>query len=137
MKLTLVLASIYFGVVFAVGFVLGAIRITFLLPRLGERYAELIEMPVMLLVVFLTARWFVTRFSLIGKVTAPLMIGFIASGMLLAVEFSMVLWLRGLTLEQFFANRDPVAGTAYYLAVILFALAPLILAQATRNESTK
>ena len=35
--------------------------------------------------------------------------------------------LRGLTLEEYFATRDPVSGTAYYLALLLLALMPLIV----------
>lgn len=39
--------TVYFARVFATGFVLGSIRVPFLVPRLGVRYAELIEMPIM------------------------------------------------------------------------------------------
>ena len=37
----------YFALVFGAGFVLGMIRVPFLVPRLGERVAELVEMPFM------------------------------------------------------------------------------------------
>lgn len=36
----------YFGLVFGAGFLLGCIRVPFLVPRLGARVAELLEMPV-------------------------------------------------------------------------------------------
>ena len=41
----------YFALVFGAGFVLGVLRISFLVPRFGERLAELAEMPLMLLVI--------------------------------------------------------------------------------------
>ena len=41
----------YFALVFGAGFVMGAIRVPLLVPRLGERVAELIEMPFMCIVI--------------------------------------------------------------------------------------
>jgi len=38
-----------------------------------------------------------------------------------------VLNLRGLTLEEYFAARDPVSGSAYYASVLLLALMPLLV----------
>jgi hypothetical protein len=35
--------------------------------------------------------------------------------------------LRGLTLEDYFASRDPVSGSAYYASVLLLALLPLLV----------
>jgi hypothetical protein len=36
---------LYFAVIFGAGFVLGLIRILWLVPRLGTRVAELLEAP--------------------------------------------------------------------------------------------
>ena len=46
-------SALYFAGVFAAGFVLGAIRTLWAVPALGARAAELIEAPIMLLVVAL------------------------------------------------------------------------------------
>jgi len=43
----------------------------------------------------------------------------------IAAEFGFVLWLRGISIRQYLATRDPVAGTAYYSMLVLFALMPL------------
>jgi hypothetical protein len=56
-----------------------------------------------------------------------LVMGVLAFALLLAAEFSLVLPLRGLTLEQYFATRDPVSGVAYYASLVLLASMPLIV----------
>ncbi len=43
-----VFAASYFVAVFAVGFGLGVLRVTLVVPALGERLAELAEMPFMI-----------------------------------------------------------------------------------------
>ena len=53
----------YFALVFGAGFVLGSIRVPFLVPRLGERAAELIEMPFMFVVILVSARFITNRFT--------------------------------------------------------------------------
>lgn len=72
----------YFALVFGAGFVLGAIRVPFLVPRLGVRTAELIEMPFMLVAVVLSARFVVRRFALQGSRQAPMAAGLLALAML-------------------------------------------------------
>lgn len=44
-------AALYFAVVFGTRFVLGVIRTLFLVPQVGNRTDELIEMPFMLLAI--------------------------------------------------------------------------------------
>jgi hypothetical protein len=54
----------YCALVFAAGFALGMVRVPFLVPRLGERIAELLEAPVMLVVIFFASRHIVRRFGI-------------------------------------------------------------------------
>lgn len=49
----------YFALVFGAGFILGPIRILCIVPRFGVRIAELMEAPLMLVVIILAANgWF-------------------------------------------------------------------------------
>ncbi|GAB4379704.1 MAG: hypothetical protein Kow00121_34360 [Elainellaceae cyanobacterium] len=43
-------AVLYFTLVFGTGFILGVIRVLWVVPYLGTRWAELLEMPIMLVV---------------------------------------------------------------------------------------
>ena len=96
-------AVAYFVLVLGTGFVLGTIRVPFLVPGLGERYAELLEMPILLVVVVMAARFGCRRYgSSIRRTTVKasscrisrLLVGFaallmsVAAGLLLAARAS-------------------------------------------------
>jgi hypothetical protein len=120
----------YFACVFGAGFVLGAIRVPLLVPRLGVRLAELIEMPLMFVVIVLAARWVVRRHALAPTVAERLGAGLLALVLLLAAEFGLVLQLQGGTIAGYLASRDPVSGSVYAVMLIVFAAMPLIVARA-------
>jgi hypothetical protein len=58
---TAVLTS--FGLVLGAGFVLGSVRTRWLVPPVRERHAELLETPVMLIVIWVGARFIVGRLN--------------------------------------------------------------------------
>jgi hypothetical protein len=119
-------ALVYFLIVFGAGSLLGPIRILFVVPRFGERMAELLEMPLMLLVIILSAKWIVRRFQLpIGSIYR-LGAGVIAFLLVLFFEFGLVLIIRGLTLREYFESRDQITASAYYLTLLLFVAMPLL-----------
>jgi hypothetical protein len=120
---------LYFVLVFGAGFMLGTVRVLWIVPSVGTRIAELLEAPLMLVVMILAARWVVHRLKLPPGVTARLGAGLVALGLLLAAEFTAVLAIRGLTIREYFASRDPVAGSAYILMLGLFAVMPLLVAR--------
>ncbi|MCL7750237.1 hypothetical protein LV475_01270 [Guyparkeria hydrothermalis] len=121
----------YFLWVFAVGFFLGVLRELWLSPWLGARVAELVEMPVMLAVIVLAARWTVRRFVL-ATGPARLGAGLLAVAWLLLAEIALVLGLRGLTLAESVAGRDPLAGSAYVLSLLIMAVMPWLVSRAGR-----
>ena len=124
---------LYFVLTFAAGFVFGVLRVLLVVPRLGIRTAELLETPLMLAVTFLAAIWVVRRLRLPARSTARIGMGLIALGLMLTAEFSVVLAVRGMTVRQYFAERDPVSGTVYVILLVVFALMPVFVA---RNETT-
>jgi len=124
----------YFALVFGAGFVLGAVRVLFLMPHLGARMAELLEMPIMFLVMVVAARFVVSRFRLPPSARARLSTGFLALALLLAAEFALVVLLQEQSLSQYIASRDPVSGSVYLALLVLFAAMPLIQARVRRGS---
>ena len=120
-------ALAYFALVFGAGFILGSIRVPFLVPRLGERIAELIEMPFMLVVIVFAARFIVKRFSLPTAAPLRLSVGIVALALLLIAEILLNVALQRQTLDAYIASRDPVSGSVYLVMLMLFAVMPLIL----------
>ncbi len=53
---------VYFVLVFGAGFLLGLFRVPLLVSRIGERWAELAEMPIMAVVIFICAGYILKRY---------------------------------------------------------------------------
>ena len=122
-------AVLYFLLVFGAGFVLGTGRVLFLVPLLGERTAELLEMPLMLGVIVFAARWIVRHRLAAPRLSTTLSVGFLSLGIILFAELGVGMWLRGMSATEVFLNRDPVSGTAYHISLLLFAVMPAIFAR--------
>lgn len=120
-------SMLYFAIVFGAGFVLGPIRILWAVPRLGARMAELMEMPIMLAVIIVAARWTVRRLGVSARATRRLGMGSAALALLLAAEFALAFGLRGLSIPDYIASLDPVAGPVYAGALGVFAVMPLLV----------
>jgi hypothetical protein len=109
---TLKAAMLYFGLVFGAGFVFGIMRTLWLVPIVGERNAELLETPFMLIVVWLAARCIVGRMkALTGG--HRLAIGGLALLLLLLAELGVIMFLREQSLGEYVATQDSVSGAAY------------------------
>jgi hypothetical protein len=120
---------LYFALVFGVGFVLGSVRTLWVVPRFGARIAELMETPIMFVVTIVAARLVVRRLALPPKPSNRLGMGCIGLGLMLVVEFTLVLWLRGLSINEYLASRDSVSGTVYYVMLGVFCIMPLLVAR--------
>jgi hypothetical protein len=122
-------AILYFSLVFGAGFILGTFRVLLLVPNLGDRVSELIEMPLMLIVIVLAARWINQHLSDVKDSLAHLWIGLGALSLVFVAELGVGVFLRGQSPIEALVNRDPVSGTAYYLMLGAFALMPWFLAR--------
>jgi len=122
-------AAVYFALVFGAGFVLGTIRVLWVVPRLGTRTAELLESPLMLLATVLAACWVNRYFSSGARPAASFGVGLIALALLLAAEIGLGVVLRGGSALEVLLNKDPISGTVYYALLGVYALMPWLLNQ--------
>ncbi len=129
MRRILSTSLIYFGLVFGAGFALAPVRMVLLQPRVGERLAELLELPWMVLLSWLIASWLMRRRLMPYRRWQRLLVGALALLLMLLAEFWVVLFVRELSLAEYFAARDPVAGLGYYIALVLFAAMPVRVAR--------
>lgn len=128
-------AATYVALVFGTGFVLGAVRLSLLVPRLGVRLAELLEMPWMALAMVLAAR-FVVRRQLAG--CGPLIraaAGALSLGFMVAAELTVGLVLQQRPLQEILIDRDPVSGVVYLALLVLYALLPLLLGRGSTTTA--
>jgi len=136
---TLVLKAgvLYFALVFAAGFVLGIIRTLWLVPRFGARTAETRGSAHHAPVTITSALWVVRRLAVPSTRFNRLGMGGVALALLLVTEFTLVLWLRGQSIIDYVASRDPVTGTVYYLLLAVFAITPFLVARRSGSRKNK
>lgn len=124
MQKTILAGLSYFAIVMGAGFVLGLFRVPFLVPRLGERWAELAEMPVMAAVIFFAAGYILRRYPEICSPGRSLSAGLLALALVVAAELGLAVALQSQTLAEFIASRDKVSGSVYLALLVVFALMP-------------
>jgi hypothetical protein len=117
-------AVVYFVLVFGAGFALGILRVLLVLPALGTRSAELLEMPLMLAVVVAAAHFVTRRMGGVGRRGQWIAVGVVALALMLIADVGVGVWLRGMSVWEALFARDPLSGTAYYLSLGVLALAP-------------
>jgi hypothetical protein len=89
--------------------------------------AELMETPLMLAVIIVAARAIVRRLAIPPAPARRLGMGSVALALLLIAELTLLLRLRGLSIAEYVAGRDPVSGTVYAGMLGVFAVMPSLV----------
>ncbi len=119
-------ALAYFAIVFGLGFLLGTFRVLFVIPRIGETAAVLLELPVMLAASWFAAGWCVRRFAVPPRVAPRLAMGLLAFALVMVAELGLAVILFGRSPAQHFAGYRHFAGAAGLVAQIGYALFPAL-----------
>jgi hypothetical protein len=117
-------AAAYFGIVFAVGFVLGTLRVTVLVPKLGELVAVACELPLMLAASWWAAGYVLRRWPLPARPGPRLTMGLLALALLLTAELALDMVLGGKSSAEHFARYANLPEQLGLAAQLLFALMP-------------
>ncbi|WP_409644268.1 hypothetical protein [Sphingorhabdus sp.] len=116
----------YFATVFALGFVLGTLRVLWLVPMVGETNAVLAEQPVMLIASWFAAGWLVGRYRL-ASVREKAIMGVIAFLMLMLAEVTLASLLFGQPPAAWLGSLFAMPGIIGLAGQTLFALMPLFV----------
>jgi ABC-type uncharacterized transport system permease subunit len=117
--------ALYFAIVFAAGFALGALRTLFIAPAVGETGAVLLEIPLMLAMAWLACGWVLSRIEVGSRPAQRLLMGATALALLLAAEAALSVLLFGNALVEHFqgyARPSALIGLAAQLAYAAFPL---------------
>ncbi len=115
---------LYFALVMGAGFLLGTVRVPFLVPRIGERWAELAEMPIMAVVIFYSAGYVLKRYPNVRSHGQSLIVGLLALTLSVGAELGLAIVLQNQTLAELIASRDKISGSVYLALLVVFALMP-------------
>jgi hypothetical protein len=114
----------YTLIVFAVAFVIGAIRVTLLAPRVGALLAVLVEAPIVLAVGWRASTWCVRRFRVPPDPDARAWMGAVAFAALMALELGVAVLAFGETLPHYMAKFATAPGLIGLAVQGGFALIP-------------
>jgi hypothetical protein len=121
---------VYFVSVFAIGFILGMIRIPFLAPLFGDLNAVLIELPIILGLAWLICLKIVRTFHVPPIISSRLVMGGVALVILLTAEFALSTLAFGKSIIDHFQSyltAPHALGLAGQCAFGLFPAIQLVL----------
>ncbi len=116
----------YFASVFAVGFLLGALRVFVIEPEIGALAAVLVETPFILAASWMLCRYWVRRFNVPPETAPRLFMGFTAFGLLLAAELILGFYGFERSVADQLAAYKQAPGAVGLASQALFGLFPLI-----------
>lgn len=117
---------LYFAAAFAVGFVLGAIRTTVIVPRLGEFGAVLLELPLMLAASWLLSGAIVKKLAIPPRLPVRLVMGGTGFALLMAAEFALGALGFGRGMAEQLALLAQPSGALGLAGQVVFALIPAL-----------
>jgi ABC-type uncharacterized transport system permease subunit len=116
----------YFALVFAAGFVLGAVRTLWLAPAVGDAAATLIELPVILAVSWAACLFILRRMKVKTNASDRIVMGASAFALLIGAEIALGLGLMNRSFSEQISTMTAPAGLIGLAGQILFAAFPLL-----------
>lgn len=127
MKRALIAGIVYALALFALGFMLGTVRLMFVAPRFGELAATLLELPVMLTAAFFACRYVIGRWQVGGPKANRTAMALSFLALLLSLEMLLGVTLVGRTVAEQWATLTTPAGLLGLTAQIIAALFAFVI----------
>jgi hypothetical protein len=131
-KRALIAASAYFLGLFALGFVLGTIRVIFVAPSVGELAATIAEVPVMLAAAYFMCSWAIRHWQVPPAIAVRLAMVPWFLALLFTFEALLGATLFGRSVAAQWAALGSPAGLVGISAQIIAALLPLFVGRGDR-----
>lgn len=119
-------AGIAYGLaVFAIGCVLGAIRVLLLAPRVGPTMAVSAEVPIILMASWFLCSLLMRRLGVGAEIGARIVVGAVAFAVLMSLEVALAVGLFHRPIGGYLAGLRSLAGAIGLAAQVCFATFPL------------
>jgi hypothetical protein len=128
--------ALYFAIVFAAGFVLGALRVTVLMPLIGELPAVALELPVILFISWIACRRLIAQFSVPAMAPHRAAMGALAFGLLMLAELALSVLVFDRSGAEYLAGLQSAPGLLGLAGQLVFASMPLGLLRQRRGPAT-
>jgi hypothetical protein len=127
MQGAMIAGAVYFLALFALGFILGTLRVLFVAPHFGDLAATFAEVPVMLTAGFYCCRWAVRRWHVSRTVAMRWAMVLCFLTLLILFETLLGLTVFGRTLDEQWTALATPAGMLGLCAQLIAALFPTIV----------
>lgn len=125
--------AVYFAAVFAVGFVLGVVRVIGLEPLVGELVAVMMELPIILAASWLLCSYIIRKLNVSRTVGLRMLMGLIAFALLMTAELLLARYGFNRTPSELIREWTSIAGATGLAGQIAFALFPVMQIYAGRR----
>ncbi|WDI33160.1 hypothetical protein PUV54_08115 [Hyphococcus flavus] len=122
----------YFATVFAVGFILGAVRVFALEPLLGKLASVLIELPVILAVSWFICGRIIDAFHVPKSISARFFMGLLAFALLMTAELMLARYGFDRTPPEQLREMTTASGAVGLVGQIIYGMIPLMQVHARR-----
>lgn len=119
--------TVYFLITIGAGFVLEVIRFQVLALHISERFAEMMEIPNVLLATMIGARWVIDRFILPPLPGIRLGVGLVALSLMIVIEWTVLQTLQSLAVAGYITPEDAVLSTLPIGALGVFTVMPFLV----------
>jgi hypothetical protein len=116
----------YFAIVFAVGCILGPVRVLLLEPHLGRARATLLEAPLLIVAMIVAAHYVTQRFGLSGHAAGLAVLGIAAFSLVMLADLMVGLLFVQMSIGDQLLDLMTPGGLIYLGLLAVFAAMPLL-----------